>query len=312
MYHGKQGFLMASIPHPIPYQGSKRRLAPLILSYAPRSVAKLIEPFAGSAAITLAASVQNVAKWYVIGDSLEPLAQLWKAIIEEPETLAEEYEAVWKAQNKGSRDHFLAVRAEFNKSRKPVFLLYLMARCVKNAVRFNAYGEFNQSADHRRKGMHPDKMLQQIYGASKLLTQRCRIECADYQALLEEATQKDLVYMDPPYMGVSGVRDPRYHQQLDLAKLIHNLERLNSRGVPFLLSFDGSLGSKEYGPELPKELKLTRVSVHTGRSSQATLNGDDAETVESVYLSPGISAGKTLRVSLAPPKIADQQLSLLA
>ena len=135
-------------------------------------------------------------------------------------------------------------------------------------------------------------MRQQINGASKLLARRCRIECADYQSLLEEATERDLVYMDPPYMGVSGVRDPRYHQQLDLTKLIDNLDRLNSRGVPFLLSFDGSLGVKEYGPELPKYLCLTRVSVNTGRSSQATLNGDTAETVESVYLSPGAQGGQ--------------------
>ena len=303
---------MASIPHPIPYQGSKRRLATLILSYAPKGVTRLIEPFAGSAAITLAAAARNAAREYVIGDSLDPLAELWKAIIQEPEALADEYEAVWTAQVKKPRDHYLKVRAEFNANRKPVLLLYLMARCVKNAVRFNAYGEFNQSADHRRTGMNPQKMRLQIYGASKLLTRRCRVECADYQSLLHEATESDLVYMDPPYMGVSGVRDPRYHQQLDLAKLIQNLEHLNNRRVPFLLSFDGSLGSKEYGPELPKHLNLTRVSVHTGRSSQATLNGEIADTVESVYLSPGLNAGKTVNVSLVTPKPIEEQLRLMA
>lgn len=299
-----------SIPHPIPYQGSKRRLAKLILGYAPKPVARLFEPFSGSAALTLAAAARNVAKGYVIGESLEPLAQLWKAILTEPDKLANEYERVWKAQLKEPSDHYLEVRVEYNKTHHPVLLLYLMARCVKNAVRFNAYGEFNQSADHRRKGMNPHKMRQQIRGASKLLARRCRVECADYEVLLNEATDKDLVYMDPPYQGVSGVRDPRYHEQLDLKRLIHNLDRLNSRKVPFLLSFDGSLGAKEYGRELPKSLNLTRVLVNTGRSSQATLNGDVAHTVESVYLSPGLGGGRGVKVNLEESPV--EQLSLLA
>lgn len=305
------GLMTISIPHPIPYQGSKRRLATLILSYAPKGVATLIEPFAGSAAMTLAGAARNLAKRYVVGDCLEPLATLWKAIISEPQKLANEYEDLWEAQLGSPRDHYLDVRAEYNRGHRPVQLLYLMARCVKNAVRFNTYGEFNQSADHRRNGMNPQKMRQQILGASRLLSQRCRVECADYAVLLEEATDKDLVYMDPPYQGVSGVHDPRYYEQLDLQKLINNLERLNGRGVPFLLSFDGSLGVKEYGCELPKSLNLTRLLVNTGRSSQATLNGHVAETVESVYLSPGLGNGLEVKVNLAPEERPGNQLSFL-
>lgn len=300
-----------SIPHPIPYQGSKRRLATFILNYAPKAADTLFEPFAGSAAMTLAAAARNVAAHYVIGDSLEPLAGLWSAIIDAPQQTAADYAALWEAQAESPRDHYLTVRSEYNRDRRPVHLLYLMARCVKNAVRFNTCGEFNQSADHRRTGMNPQKMRQQITGASRLLGHRCRAHCADYADLLSEATAKDLVYMDPPYQGVSSGRDARYHEQLDLGKLIVNLDRLNSRSVPFILSFDGSLGAKQYGQELPKSLNLTRVLVNTGRSSQATLNGDDAETVESVYLSPGLGDGGTVELNLAP-KQESAQLSLLA
>ncbi len=301
-----------SIPHPIPYQGSKRRLTSLILSYVPKGVARMFEPFVGSAAMTLAAAARTAAKGYVIGDSLEPLAALWEEIVTEPDDLAHQYEAVWKEQLGRPGDHYLEVRAKFNETREPVYLLYLLARCVKNAVRFNRDGEFNQSADHRRTGMNPRKMRQQIRGASKLLAARCRIECSDYEALLNEATSKDVVYMDPPYQGVSGVPDSRYHQQLDLERLIQNLDRLNSRGVPFLLSFDGSLGVKEYGRELPGYLNLTRVLVNTGRSSQATLNGEVADTVESVYLSPGLSIGSDARVSLVAEKESSKQITLFA
>jgi DNA adenine methylase len=73
-----------SVPHPIPYQGSKRRLAERILALAPVGVARLVEPFAGSAAVTLAAARRGAAERFVIGDSLAPLAGLWRRIIDAP------------------------------------------------------------------------------------------------------------------------------------------------------------------------------------------------------------------------------------
>ena len=52
------------VPHPIPYQGSKRNLASAILDYFPEHVYTLVEPFAGSAAMTLAAAARNAAARY--------------------------------------------------------------------------------------------------------------------------------------------------------------------------------------------------------------------------------------------------------
>jgi len=60
------------VPHPIPYQGSKRNLASAILSHIPAKVAALIEPFAGSAAVTLAAAARGLAERYVINHILRP------------------------------------------------------------------------------------------------------------------------------------------------------------------------------------------------------------------------------------------------
>src|SRR4051794_33667608 len=96
------------LPHPIPYQGSKRRLAPEILAVVRRrSFATLYEPFAGSAAITIAAGARRLATRHVISDSLRPLTQLWQRILEEPEALADEYEALWRAQLRDPAAHYL-------------------------------------------------------------------------------------------------------------------------------------------------------------------------------------------------------------
>ena len=75
---------MKNIPHPIQYQGSKRNLAHVILRYIPKNVDCLIEPFAGSAAITIAAAARQMAKTFFINDLNRPLAELLRLIVEFP------------------------------------------------------------------------------------------------------------------------------------------------------------------------------------------------------------------------------------
>lgn len=57
-----------SVPHIVQYQGSKRKLAPQILQYMPKKFDRLIEPFSGMAAISIAAAREKRADAYVIND----------------------------------------------------------------------------------------------------------------------------------------------------------------------------------------------------------------------------------------------------
>ncbi len=292
---------MTAAPHPIPYQGSKRRLAAAILRHAPPA-RRLVEPFAGSAAVTLAAAAGGVANRFLLADRLAPLAALWRAILEEPEATARRYRRVWQGQERSGDPaaHFAAARDRFNRAGDPVLLLYLLARCVKNAVRFNAEGAFNQAPDHRRRGMHPDRMERHMARAAELLAGRAEVHAADYRDVLADAGAGDLVYLDPPYQGVSGGRDPRYVAGVDLPLLLDQLEELNRRQVRYLLSFDGQTGEKHYGQPLPRSLRLRRVRLAAGRSSQATLTGRVADTVESLYLSPALRETACLSTVRSP------------
>ena len=60
-----------NVPHPIPYQGSKRGIARLILKYFPDDVDTLIEPFAGSAAVSLAVANHQTSAGRATGRSLK-------------------------------------------------------------------------------------------------------------------------------------------------------------------------------------------------------------------------------------------------
>lgn len=296
-------------PHVIPYQGSKRKLAADILSYMDFNIETLYEPFVGSGAITLAAAANSKAQNFVIADKLEPLAELWRLIIENPNKLATEYASYWNGQLEDPANYFKEIREEYNKTHSPSILLYLIARCVKNAVRFNSNGDFNQSPDNRRLGMKPDKVQREAHLISKLLKGKVIIQSCDFRESIANAGPNDLVYMDPPWQGTSGKKDSRYAYLLDLNELIVELEVLNNRSVPYMLSFDGTCGDKTYGIELPSYLELYRVGLNAGRSSQATLLGRDDITIESLYLSPALMK-KTKNQEINKDKIQPSLLEL--
>jgi DNA adenine methylase len=281
------------VPHPIPYQGSKRQLASAILQFVPKGrFSRLVEPFAGSAAITLATAARNFCERFLIADTLGPLVGIWREIILRPDRLASRYRALWQSQLRSPRKKYDQIREEFNRDPEPAKLLFLLARCVKNSVRFNPAGEFNQSPDNRRLGARPDSMEREIRGAHLLLAGRCETQCSDFRETLRATTPDDVVYMDPPYQGTSNGRDRRYFKGVTREDLIQALEDLNERGIQYLLSYDGKCGTKSYGQPLPPRLGLHRIDVDAGRSSQATLSGRRLRTVESLYLSPGLIEGR--------------------
>lgn len=280
---------MIRLPHPIPYQGSKRGLVPLIAPYVPAKINTWYEPFAGSAAMTIWAASQGIAKRYIIADALYPITELWTAIIDEPEVTAKRYRTIWEGQEKGGTDYFNKVRERYNNKRDPVDLLYLICRCVKNAVRFNKSGNFTQSHDKRRLGMRPEKMEAAIADVSRLLRGKVEVRSGDWIATTMDAKPSDFLYLDPPYLGTTVGRDKRYAEQLALDRLTAGLADLSKRKIRFALSYDGMTGEKVYGPPLPEELGLTRLLLHAGKSSQATLAGRSEETIESLYLSSGLA-----------------------
>jgi DNA adenine methylase len=81
--------------------------------------------------------------------------------------------------------------------------------------------------------------------------------------------------------------------------MIEGLNVLNGRAIPFILSYDGSCGDRTYGDRLPREL-ASRILLDVGRSSQATLNGRDHVTIESLYVSHNV----------IPATVDDQTMSL--
>ena len=62
----------------------------------------------------------------------------------------------------------------------------------------------------------------------------------------------------------------------------------NDRGIDYIVSYDGKTGDKIIGKTLPESLELTHIYINAGVSAQATLNGKNEITYESLYASKNL------------------------
>lgn len=291
-------------PHIVQYQGSKRNLAPQILQYIPKKFNRLIEPFAGMAAITIAVAKQRRADHYLLNDLNGPLVNVLRECITHPQRLIDDYTRVWSEQlayQGGSVEHFYKVRDDFNKGNQSAAnMLYLLARCVKGSVRYSSSGQFNQSPDKRRMGTNPKNLARNVFLISSYLKDKTAFSSVDYREVTRNARRGDVVYMDPPYQGVCSLRDNRYFSGIDFNDFVECVDDLNRRDIDFIISYDGACGDKQYGKDLPEELGLRKIMLIAGLSSQSLLLGKKETTVEALYLS------HRLREAVAP--VAQEQL----
>ena len=250
---------------------------------------RLVEPFAGSDAISLACAGRGRSDEYWLNDLNRPLTELLALIVNRPQEAADCYQSIWRGRAADHLRHYYSIRDRFNHTNDPRLLLYLLARCVKSSVRYNGAGQFNQSPDKRRLGTRPARMRHNVMAVSMLLGGRSTFTSWDFREVLRSVRSSDVVYLDPPYQGVGGTRDHRYSSSVSFDDFCSGLDHLNVKGVRYAVSYDGRAGDTAYGQPLPDALGLVLMEIEAGRSSQATLLGRNATTVESLYLSQSLA-----------------------
>ncbi len=152
-------------------------------------------------------------------------------------------------------------------------------------------------------GMLPFTMRGNLLATSDLLKGKTKLFSMDYFTICDQSDVGDVIYMDPPYQGVSGERDSRYSSALRREEFIASLRAMNRRGLSYLVSYDGRTGEKTYGEPLPDDLDLDMVELNAGRSTQATLLGREHITFESLYISRALVRrlrGKTVHAVAQP------------
>lgn len=267
---------MKPLPPVIKWFGSKRPVAQLLSEYF-RTANTYFEPFVGGGAMLPFA---KCAKGYA-SDIIPELIDLWNLIKSEPKLVAEEYRMRWQRLQKEGPCVYYEIRDSFNKTRNCLDFLFITRTCVNGMIRYNSDGEFNNSFHLSRPGINPDTLEKILYQWSHAIKKITFLN-VDYRECLSNAAKGDFVFLDPPY---GGTKDRYTHSGFNLHDFYNELDRLNSIGVYWMLTFDGSSGDRVYNYSPPIEVYKHRFSVNTGISAFSRLIDKKKDEIsESVYL----------------------------
>lgn len=261
----------------IKWSGSKRSQAKVIVDEIRKiNFETYYEPFLGSGAVL----GELKPKSAVVSDIYEPLIGLWQLVKKNPEELSRRYEEMWLSLQSTGYTYYYSVRDKFNSNHLSEDLLFLSRTCVNGLIRFNSKGEFNNALHHSRKGMEPTKLAKIIKEWSVLLKDY-KIIAGDYREITKNATAKDLIYLDPPYFNNKN----RYLENIDHKIFVEYLEELNSRGIKYVLSYDGRSESRIYNHEIPRHLYKRKLEIKSGLSAFKKLQDKTRDMVhESLYV----------------------------
>jgi DNA adenine methylase len=260
----------------IKWSGSKRVVAPRLKELLPDGK-RYYEPFVGGGAMLPFRKIHAAAASDVIAE----LICLWELIRDMPESVASEYEKRWSKLQSDGYGVYYEIRKSFNKTRNPHDLLFLTRTCVNGLIRFNNSGDFNNSLHHTRPGIAPARLRQIILEWSVAIRDVKFMTC-DYRQTLSAVKTGDVVFLDPPYAGTKGRYMP---SKFNLTEFYDELERLNSIGAKWVLTFDGKAGERSYLESLDKSLYKVKLALPTGNSPFTKLMKTSLDRVmESVYL----------------------------
>lgn len=216
------------------WAGGKFRVLDHILPNLPAGQ-RLIEPFAGSAAVALNSGFRHA----LVCDSNADLINLYLAVRDRLDEFLAEGRAVFEDGN--NRVAFDGFRAEFNACsaplRRSVLFVYLNRHGFNGLCRYNSKGQFNVPFGQYKGPAFPEREIRIFHDR----VQDFAFECGDFVTALQSAVPGDVVYCDPPYVPLSATSNFTsyvkegfgFAQQKRLAELARECA---ARGIPVLIS----------------------------------------------------------------------------
>jgi DNA adenine methylase len=195
---------------------------------------RLIEPFAGSAAVFL----NSDFKQYLLADTNLDLINLYIQLQKEGGSFIKYCQRFFQAKN-NHRDSFYNFRIIFNESvdirKKSALFLYLNRHGYNGLCRYNSKGEFNVPFGRYEQPYFPEREM--LYFHEKSI--KAKFIHARFKETMLQVKPGDVVYCDPPYAPLSNTAyftdyssgGFNWEQQLELAEWASRLSRRGNRVV---------------------------------------------------------------------------------
>lgn len=181
----------------LPWPGSKKRSAGLIIEDFPAEFGTYYEPFLGSGSVFFALEERKF-KGARLSDSNAKLINCFRAVKERPALVKGMLEHCLR---RNSQDFYLMMRQQMA---NPAVFIYVMRAAFSSLYRENSWGEFNvpwRKQDYERGGKRISLDMSQLDQCSCFLNERnAELSVADFLHASQDAEAGDVVYFDPPYL----------------------------------------------------------------------------------------------------------------
>lgn len=226
----------------IKWCGGKSAIVPQLLPLFPSSFNRYFEPFMGGGAVFLSLDIKCPA---FLNDINREIIELYEVIRDEPNELMEMLDCF---AFKYSEEFYYQVRACVPDSKlvSSARTIFLNKTCFNGLYRQNSKKEFNVPFGKRVKcpALYNEE---NIYLFSKKLkqteieAQRPVLSSLDFEEIINQAGNGDLVYCDPPYYPVSKTSSFTKYQSMgftanDQIRLRDSCIRATSRGAHVVVS----------------------------------------------------------------------------
>lgn len=254
------------------WAGGKFRVLDHILHRLPEGD-RLVEPFAGSAAVSLNADFSSA----LVADFNADLVNLYRSIQSDTARFIREAGSLFVRET-NTRECFDALRVEFNESddafRRSVIFVYLNRHAFNGLCRYNAKGRFNVPYGKYTNPGFPSNEIRAFGEAA----QRMEFHHQDFLTTMSQAKPGDVIYCDPPYVPLSVTSNftsyaPGTFGFAEQKALAEKARECANRGITVLISNHATPDSRA----LYHDAELHMFDVRRFISSKASTRGNAPE-----------------------------------
>ncbi|APG63763.1 hypothetical protein LPB140_09660 [Sphingorhabdus lutea] len=247
------------------WAGNKHRVISHILPVLP-SGERLVEPFAGSCAISLVSTYPN----FLLSDTNADLIDLFINIQTDADLILKETENLFDGSNNNA-DAFYELREEFNSSpnsiRKSSIFIYLNRHCFNGLCRYNKSGIFNVPFGKYTNPKCPKNEIMNFASFAKEAT----FYHQSFEDTFAQARPGDVFYCDPPYSPLTATSNFTSYSKNEFGEAEHvklrdEAIRLSEQGTTVIISNHRT----EETLKLYKEAKIIEFNVSRLISSKAS------------------------------------------
>ena len=271
-----QQYRQIAITEPKPFVkwvGGKRQLMQVLEDNFPKQFGTYHEPFLGGGAVMFNLLSKEAKLSCNVSDFNSDLILAYVTIRDKLRKLIESLENHSKNYHKDSSEYYYEIRKQEPKQQieKVSRLIFLNRTCFNGLYRVNKKGQFNVPLGRYTNPNIVNK--ENLTAVSKILqSEKIKISCRGFEAVLDDAKKGDLIYFDPPYQPISSTANftsytHRDFTEDDLERLATLANQLNSKGCHVLLSNSNSKVVKDIFSE--KHWKISSINANRAINSNA-------------------------------------------